>query len=599
MLDNRSDLFALGTMLYLFFTGRRPFEAPTDLESIMRVRECRFSSPEEVKPDLHPDMVAIIKRAMQAKPADRFQSADEMMLAIENVQRTAYKPAGQTELKRWLAELQERDGIKTFARTAPPRTRPSLDEELDVGEGADVVFDQSDLMEVSEIMRGMQPTIAAVPPPLPKAAEPVGTAKTKVATSSIVTEAPPSSARRLMLAMIALGGLAIGGWWLFGAGGPPSNPGSPPRLPPPRPKRPAAGPPPEAKQPAVAMPKPPSPSAPDRREAPRVRMQRPVPHRRPRRRLPPLLPRRKRISSRMPNPSQRTASSARRTRSRNPKPPKPRPAWPSEQPPPQAVSVRIVSSPEGAVVSLGKRVFGRAPLNLRFRPGITYELDLRQEGLPEHEQALRRAQPAEPDRQGLPRRRKPPPESPSSAASSVGRRAPKVSPKLGWLVAAGIVDAGEAGAARALVAFTMVPAATVTAAALAVGLAAALSPVPGPAGGVWLCCGRCGWLPPLPPLRPEPTTGSETGGGAIHSTKGRMFASRTAAQPAAKVSSAVGSTAAATAASPAQALGFAGLAVPLRPRPERRRKAPRPTRTGPGWLRSRVAVPKAAAPSPA
>jgi hypothetical protein len=36
--------------------------------------------------------------------------------------------------------------------------------------------------------------------------------------------------------------------------------------------------------------------------------------------------------------------------------------------------VRIQSSPTGAVVKLGPRVLGRAPLGLRFNPGITYEL---------------------------------------------------------------------------------------------------------------------------------------------------------------------------------------------------------------------------------
>jgi hypothetical protein len=36
-----------------------------------------------------------------------------MLLDIENVQRTVYKPAGQTELKRWLAELQQRDHCPT------------------------------------------------------------------------------------------------------------------------------------------------------------------------------------------------------------------------------------------------------------------------------------------------------------------------------------------------------------------------------------------------------------------------------------------------------------------------------------------------------
>jgi hypothetical protein len=52
------------------------------------------------------------------------------------------------------------------------------------------------------------------------------------------------------------------------------------------------------------------------------------------------------------------------------------PSEPSAAP----VSVHLVSTPEGAVVKLGKRVFGRAPMNLRFRPGITFELTFVKKG---------------------------------------------------------------------------------------------------------------------------------------------------------------------------------------------------------------------------
>ena len=37
-IDARSDLFSLGTMLYQLMTGVRPFEAPTDLEILLRVQ---------------------------------------------------------------------------------------------------------------------------------------------------------------------------------------------------------------------------------------------------------------------------------------------------------------------------------------------------------------------------------------------------------------------------------------------------------------------------------------------------------------------------------------------------------------------------------
>ena len=50
--------------------------------------------------------------------------------------------------------------------------------------------------------------------------------------------------------------------------------------------------------------------------------------------------------------------------------PPPKPATPAWKP----QSIRIDSRPDGAVVKLGPRVLGRAPINLRFRPGMTYEL---------------------------------------------------------------------------------------------------------------------------------------------------------------------------------------------------------------------------------
>ena len=52
----------------------------------------------------------------------------------------------------------------------------------------------------------------------------------------------------------------------------------------------------------------------------------------------------------------------------------------SAKPSTAPVSVRVASTPKGAVVKLGNRVFGRAPMNLRFRPGITFELTFVKKG---------------------------------------------------------------------------------------------------------------------------------------------------------------------------------------------------------------------------
>src|SRR6516164_8407308 len=119
-IDARSDLFSLGTILYLLMTRSRPFEGPTDLETLLRVQKGEFTPAEATAPDLEPEVASIISRAMQTDPADRYQSADEMLTDLENVARTVFRPVGQTELKRWLAQLAGHDGVPSIGR-APER----------------------------------------------------------------------------------------------------------------------------------------------------------------------------------------------------------------------------------------------------------------------------------------------------------------------------------------------------------------------------------------------------------------------------------------------------------------------------------------------
>ena len=373
VLDNRSDLFALGTMLYQFFTGRRPFDAPTDLESIMLVRQCRFTPPEALKPSLSPELVAIIKRAMQAKPADRFQSADEMLLAVENVQRTAYKPAGQTELKRWLADLQERDGVKSSARSAPASAVPSLDEELDVGEGADVVFDESNVMEISEIMRGMQPTVAAVPAQM--------AADESAAKSRSAAVPPPLPEKRhfpaRVVVIVFLIAALIAGAWFTLAG---KTPEAGKRAREPRAKRTETSLSAEAKQPAT-MPAPVAPPA-AKIDAGQPRKDEVDTAKTPAKPDDPSTAAAEEeedlLKNAEPESSDRIIGEDDGVPERKPRATvKVHKVGDSIAAP---VSVHIISAPEGAVVRLGKRVFGRAPLNLRFRPGITFELTFVKKG---------------------------------------------------------------------------------------------------------------------------------------------------------------------------------------------------------------------------
>ena len=362
VLDNRSDLFALGTMLYLFFTGRRPFEGPTDLEAIMRVRECKFTPPEAVKPGLPPALVKIIHRAMQALPAQRYQSADEMLVDIESVQRTVYRPAGQTELKRWLAALQERDHCQTISHASVAQSPSDENEAFDIGAGAEVVFDESNLIDVEDVVRGIQSTIAAVPDQyvqLRPRSEEKTTASTPIALGQSRVPA------RIIVFALIVAALALGAWLAM-----PSDRRAPAKSGhETRDRQPSVKeePPPKSNAKSVQMPvmavdagarasmdagssgtpvaaETLSPANEEEEES-LLKNAEPDDHER-------VLGENEGVRSGKKTASPLRSSGANAT----------------------PVSVRVVSSPEGAVVSLGKRVFGRAPMNLRFRPGITFEL---------------------------------------------------------------------------------------------------------------------------------------------------------------------------------------------------------------------------------
>jgi serine/threonine protein kinase len=151
-IDARSDLFAVGTVLYQLMVGVRPFEAPTDLEILLRVQKADFRPAHEVARDLPPQVAAIIARSMQLEPDLRYQSADEMLTDIEQVMRTVFRPVGQTELKRWLSALGARDGQVPMAKGAPAPT-PSQGRAPGTGEmeGKDVELDDVDGEEATSL----------------------------------------------------------------------------------------------------------------------------------------------------------------------------------------------------------------------------------------------------------------------------------------------------------------------------------------------------------------------------------------------------------------------------------------------------------------
>ena len=90
-LDHRSDVFGVGTLLFEMLTGRNPFRAKSDLDTLQRVQAARVPPPSAVVPSVPPELDAICLKALALRPDSRFDSAGDMQKALEELgRRTAF-----------------------------------------------------------------------------------------------------------------------------------------------------------------------------------------------------------------------------------------------------------------------------------------------------------------------------------------------------------------------------------------------------------------------------------------------------------------------------------------------------------------------------
>ena len=178
--DRRTDVFALGVVLYELLTGRRLFKRSTQAATIRAVLEHEVIPPSELVPDIPPELESACMKALSRSRKRRYQSAAELR---RDLLRVAI--AGHDEM--------------------PEQRLASLMREL-FGDRIAVKSEMLRKVEHGEVLTALPPTVADAEVQLPL----VDTdARAVTDTSHVHARAAPR--RRLLVPLVAIAAIALVG----------------------------------------------------------------------------------------------------------------------------------------------------------------------------------------------------------------------------------------------------------------------------------------------------------------------------------------------------------------------------------------------------
>ena len=212
-LDARSDLFALGSILYECVAGTHPFGAQDANEILRRVRSAQFEPLSEFLPASLEPLCSIVDKALAADPQDRYQNAGQLYEDLIQFLYAEGQHVGGKALSEYMARIM---GLATRARGTTGIRRALLADSL-VHTGTDATP-----IEIPKKRRSLSSSVR----PKPDGARP----QSELRDLTILAMGPHDAASLpddLVQPMIRFGGRLLNskptaGWWylVFGLDAP-------------------------------------------------------------------------------------------------------------------------------------------------------------------------------------------------------------------------------------------------------------------------------------------------------------------------------------------------------------------------------------------
>src|SRR6185436_18298515 len=122
--DGRSDLFAVGTLLYESITGRTPFPGNSFIEIAANVLHFEPKPPSKLNSLIPRELDFITMKALAKKPAKRYQSAKELISDLNSVKDRLEQKSGQKLIRRSTGSLGSPTG--TLSNLSEILQRPRI-----------------------------------------------------------------------------------------------------------------------------------------------------------------------------------------------------------------------------------------------------------------------------------------------------------------------------------------------------------------------------------------------------------------------------------------------------------------------------------------